>query len=93
MKTLLLMFSCCDCKESTIFSVLFGFSLLLKANLYYSREGVLQTFGHTTEIDLQRPRKERKFSCKIIADAVSVKSTILYYMWASFPFEVDYSQL
>ena len=55
MKTLLLMTSCCDCKESTVFSVLFGFSLLLKANLYYSREEVLQTFVHTAEIGLQSP--------------------------------------
>ena len=56
LKTLLLMSSYCDCKESTVFSILFGFSLLLKANLYYSREGVLQTFVHTTEIDLQSPK-------------------------------------
>ena len=29
----------------------------------------------------------KKVSCKIIADAVSVNSTILCYMWDSFPFE------
>ena len=55
MKTLLLVSSCCDCKESTIFSVLMGFSFLLKAHLYDSREEVLQTFVHTAEIDLQSP--------------------------------------
>ena len=32
-------------------------------------------------------RGRKKVSCKIIADAVSVKSTILCYMWASLPFE------
>ena len=56
MKTLLLMSNFCDCKESTVFSVAFGFSLLLKANLYYSREEILQTFFHTAEIDLQSPK-------------------------------------
>ena len=55
MKTLLLMTSCCDCKESTVFSILFGFSLLLKANLYYSRGEVLETFVQTAETDLQSP--------------------------------------
>ena len=32
-------------------------------------------------------RKEKKVGCKIIPDAVSVKSTILCYMWASLSFE------
>ena len=53
LKTLLLVSSCFDCKELTIFSVLLGFSLLLKAHLYDSREEVLQTFVHTAKIDLQ----------------------------------------
>ena len=52
---MLLISSSHDCKESTVFSILFGFSLLLKANLYYSREEVLQTFVHIAEIDLQSP--------------------------------------
>ena len=55
LNTLLLISSSHDYKESTVFSILFGFSLLLKANLYYSREKVLQTFVHTAEIDLQSP--------------------------------------
>ena len=55
LKTLLLMSSCCDCKESTIFSGLRGFIFSLKANLYYSWEEVLHTFVHTVEIDLHSP--------------------------------------
>ena len=39
------------------------------------------------EIPVFQPVQEKKISCKIIADAVSVKSTFLCYMWASFPFE------
>ena len=49
------MSSFCDCKELTVFSVSFGFSLLLKSNLYYSREEVLETFVHIAETDLQSP--------------------------------------
>ena len=42
--------------KSRLFSLFYlAFLCSLKANLYYSIEEVLETFVHTTEIDLQSP--------------------------------------